>query len=71
MTNGIRFSDQAKVDLSKAERLLADTVPLLDKAEECGVECDFWRETIRTLQRHIEALRRHFPQINDPLDPAP
>lgn len=64
----LRFSDEAKRSLHDAERKIHDVLPDLEAAEECGVDCQYWRNMTTELQRRIRLIRERFPQVNEPLD---
>lgn len=41
-------------------RSLHDVQPILDAAEDCGVDCSVHRQLAEALGQRLEALRRHF-----------
>ena len=50
--------DMAK--LTTAERDLHDILPEMDKAEECGIDCQEFRRMHGEAMSSIEALKRNF-----------
>lgn len=59
-TISIKLTEQETAELNKAERILHDLLPLVDMADECGVECERIRGQIALLREQIEALRTNF-----------
>lgn len=47
-------------DLKKSQRKLADLVPLLDKAERCGTDCQVYRSIVGELGKRLESIEREF-----------
>lgn len=46
--------------LKNAQRTLSDLIPLMDKIERCGVECDTFRAVAQELQTRLGAIEREF-----------
>jgi hypothetical protein len=43
-----------------AERKLHDLLPVLDKAENCGIDCGQFRDLHQYLSQQLSALKREF-----------
>lgn len=54
------FTQQDVDMLKKAQRKLADLIPMLDKAERCGVDCDVYRAIVKELGDRLENVEREF-----------
>lgn len=52
--------------LSAAERELHDALPLLDQMEECGRDCQAFREMVQTALDRTTAAKRNFKPANVP-----
>lgn len=44
----------------EGERVLHDTLPLIESAEACGMECQAFREIYKFTQDKFAALKQHF-----------
>lgn len=61
MANELVVFTRQHFDLLKdAQRKLADLLPLMDKAERCGIECAQFREVAGELGRRFESFEREF-----------
>lgn len=47
-------------DLLTAERALHDYLPEFDKAEECGIECQYLRDATRDMLDRIEKFKKNY-----------
>jgi hypothetical protein len=47
-------------DLLKAERALHDYLPEFDKAEECGIECQYLRESAKDMLERIAKFKLYY-----------
>ena len=59
----IRIEPFTRADLKEANealRKLADLLPVLDKAEACGVDCATYRQIIEVQRERISNLIREF-----------
>jgi len=54
------LTNEQYAKLLEAERVIHDVLPDLDKLEECGVECQAYREGLRQKQQQIEAIKQNF-----------
>ena len=54
------FSRDDFARLKSAQRKLHDLLPLLDKAERCGVECDQFRALSSAIGDQLIAIEREF-----------
>ena len=59
---------RADFDLLKTEqRRLTDLLPVLDRAEQCGVECQAFREVAREFLTRLGLIEKNFmtppPQV--------
>lgn len=43
-----------------AQRILHDLVPVFDKAEICGLECQQYRQYAQQLQTQLSSIEREF-----------
>lgn len=46
--------------LQDAQKRLNDLLPIMDKAENCGIECQTFREVARDLLERLTAIQREF-----------
>lgn len=56
----IILTNEQHASLIKAERDLHDVLPDMDKAEECGIDCQEFRRLHGEAMERIEALKRNF-----------
>lgn len=54
------FTDQHFRQLQEAQRVLGDTVELLDKAERCGIDCQAFRMIHGELSSRLAKLQQEF-----------
>lgn len=47
-------------NLSKSERQLTETLPDLDKLEDCGVDCAVPKQHVQQALAQISKLKQHF-----------
>lgn len=47
-------------DLKEAQRLLTELLPVLDKIENCGQECDVFRSVSDELMSRLTAIETNF-----------
>lgn len=57
---GIRLSREAYNGLLEAERRLHDLLPEFDKAESCGIECQYMRDATATYLDNIAKMKQNF-----------
>lgn len=60
-----QFLTQRHIDaLTEAERQLRDKLPILDKAEACGINCQGYRQLMHDKLEQIAKIKLHFgPKI--------
>lgn len=46
--------------LKRAQRILHDLAPTIDKAESCGVECEGYRAIAREIGDRLMMIETHF-----------
>ena len=46
--------------LKDTQRKIADLIPVMDKIERCGVECETFREVAKEVQDRLSAIEREF-----------
>lgn len=63
MAADIRLPTDMYMALMESERKLSELDPLYDKAEECGIDCQQFREVRGLLAQRSEAIRRHFGPV--------
>lgn len=56
----VRLSREAYQELLNAERRLHDMLPEYDKAEECGIECQYLREGTADILARIAKMKTHY-----------
>ena len=56
----VTLTNEQYAKILEAERAIHDVLPDLDKLEECGVECQAYRDGLRQKQEQIEAIKRNF-----------
>ena len=56
----IKLSKENYAGLLQSERLLHDILPEMDKAEECGIECQEFRRVHAEAMQRIEAMKRNY-----------
>lgn len=59
------FTAEDRRKLKEAQRALTDLLPLVDRLEQCGPECDAFREVIKSRLQQTELIERLF------MTPAP
>jgi hypothetical protein len=47
-------------ELKKAERIVLDTLPMIDAAEQCGIECQQYRGMVQSLMEQMSAIQTQF-----------
>jgi len=47
-------------ELKRMERRLTDMLPILDRAESCGVECQTFREVVQEFLRRFGLFESNF-----------
>lgn len=47
-------------ELLKSERELHDWLPELDKAEDCGIECQYLRDSAKAMLERIAKFKQHY-----------
>lgn len=62
MPSPITFSQEAIKANLQSQRDLADLLPVLDKASECGVDVTGYRAIANGLKEQLEAVQRNFMQ---------
>jgi hypothetical protein len=46
--------------LKDTQRKISDLLPLMDKIDRCGAECDAFREIAKELQARLAAIEKEF-----------
>lgn len=59
------FNKQHYETLIKARRLANELLPVMDKAESCGVDCSTWRAQLAQADADLANIQTHF------MTPAP
>ena len=54
------FNKSAYDDLKRAQRLISDNVGILDKAQECGIECQDFRTMAKSVMDRLLRIEKHF-----------
>lgn len=60
ITADVRYSDEQKGLCLSCLRSLHDLLPILDKAEACGIDCTRYREIVDQETHIFEAIRTNF-----------
>lgn len=58
--NKIKLPADKVADLQTAQRSLTDLLPELDKAEECGIECQELRSHVQERLQQVELLLTNY-----------
>jgi coproporphyrinogen III oxidase-like Fe-S oxidoreductase len=56
----VRLQPESYRELLQAERALHDYLPEFDKAEECGIECQYLREAAKEMLERIAKFKQHY-----------
>ena len=54
------FNEEDVQEMKQARRTLDDVLPLMDKAEKCGVECQVFREVRDRVADQLKNLEAEF-----------
>lgn len=54
------FNKAAYDDLKRAQRLINDRIGILDKASECGIECQDFRAMASGVLNRLMLIEKHF-----------
>ena len=54
------LTDDDLRDIERAERMLHDLAPVVAKAENCGMECQHFREVMEALSKDLAAFKANF-----------
>lgn len=60
------FSRDQVEAFHRAARELNQLGPEIERAEECGIDCQALRAVAQELQRRIDAMRRNYPSLTSP-----
>lgn len=58
--DAIKLSPELYANLLDAERRLTSVLTEMDKAEECGIDCQTKREVHRRQMEAIQAIKKNF-----------
>lgn len=47
-------------NLQNGKRILHDALPIIDKVEACGVDCQAWREIHREILNRFDMIESNF-----------
>lgn len=62
--NPVQLSPESYQELLATERALHDYLPEFDKADECGVECQYLRQAATDMLERIAKFKLHYkPRI--------
>lgn len=56
----VKLSPESYANLLSAERALHDYLPEFDKAEECGIECNYLRDSAQQMLQRIAKMKEHY-----------
>lgn len=56
----VKLSLEAYQGLLTAERNLTDLIPEFDKAEDCGIECQYLRDATKDYLERIAKMKLHY-----------
>lgn len=56
----IKLSTESYAGLLTAERALTDMLPEFDKAEECGIDCQIFRQATADYLERIGKMKLHY-----------
>lgn len=56
----VKLSPESFNNLLQAERNLHDMLPEFDKAEECGIECQYLREGARDILERMAKMKQYY-----------
>lgn len=54
------FNKAAYDDLKRAQRLINDRISILDKASDCGIECQDFRTMAKSVLDRLMMIEKHF-----------
>lgn len=56
----VKLSKETYQELLSAERNLTGMLPEFDKAEECGIECQYMRESTKDMLDRIAKMKLYY-----------
>ena len=60
--SGPIFSREQRASLQDDLRELHDLLPMIDDAEQCGVECSVFRDVVTELRKNLETIEAKIMQ---------
>lgn len=54
------LTDEDLKEIERAERMLHDLLPAIEKAESCGLECQHFRDVMEALQKDLAAFKANY-----------
>ena len=54
------FNEEDVRESKEARKQLADVLPFMDAAEECGVQCQAFKDVRKQLDDNLKAIEAHF-----------
>jgi len=54
------FNDEDVLQMKQARRTLDEVIPLIDKAESCGIECQVFKEVRERIADQLKNLEAEF-----------
>ena len=54
------FNDDDVLEMKQARRTLDEVLPLMDKAEKCGIECQVFKEVRERISDQLKNLEAEF-----------
>lgn len=55
-----KLPPEAKAELLQSQREFHDALPLMDKMEECGINCVEFRRVVKEGQERVDKILRNF-----------